>query len=76
MNNTLERRLARLECGTADTPGMLIHWPIDEEAHAVECNGQRFTRRHGEGHEDFMERVMESLSPATGKILWLADVSA
>lgn len=32
MSNTLERRLARLECGTADTPAMFIHWPIDEQA--------------------------------------------
>ena len=30
MSNTLERRLSRLECGTTDTPGMLIHWAIDE----------------------------------------------
>ena len=35
MSNTLERRLSRLECGTADTPGMLIHWTIDEEAQAL-----------------------------------------
>ena len=53
MSNTLERRLSRLECGTADTPGMLIHWAIDEQAQPLECNGQRFTRRDGEGHEDF-----------------------
>ena len=44
MSNTLERRLARLECGTADTPAMFIHWPIDEQAQAVECNGRRLTR--------------------------------
>lgn len=76
MSNTLERRLSRLECGTADMPGMLIHWTIDEEAQALECNGQRFTRRDGEGHEDFMERVMESLSPAPGKVLWLEESAA
>lgn len=76
MNNTLERRLSRLECGTTDTPGMFIHWTIDEEAQVLECNGQRFTRRDGEGHEDFMERVMESLSPAPGKVLWLEESAA
>ena len=67
---------ACLECGTADTPGMLIHWTIDEEAQALECNGQRFTRRDGEGHEDFMERVMVSLSAAPGKVLWLVESAA
>lgn len=76
MSNTLERRLARLECGATDPPGLFIHWIIDEQTQILECNGHRFTRQDGEGLAAFMERVTDSLPSAPGKVLWIEDAVA
>lgn len=76
MGNTLQRRVARLESGTADAPGLVISWTLDEEVNIVECNDQIFTRREGEDHEKFMKRILETLSPAPGNVLWLEESAA
>ena len=71
MSSTLERRVARLEIAENPIPGMIIHWELPEDAKALSCNGEFFSRLEGEEAADMIQRVKDSLTPRHGEILWL-----